>query len=91
MAKAMQTTNGAVIRMTGIRKVYDTGKVQVEALRGIDLEVHDGEMVAIVGPSGSGKSTLTRYLLLSIIDPPQNQAWLRPTQWRASRHGTQRR
>ena len=47
-----------IIHMQSIRKVYDTGKVKVEALKGIDLAVTSGEFVAIVGPSGSGKSTL---------------------------------
>ncbi|HEY0142256.1 MAG TPA: ABC transporter ATP-binding protein [Thermoanaerobaculia bacterium] len=54
--------NQTIIRMDNIRKVYDTGKVKVEALKGIDLEVFAGEMVAIVGPSGSGKSTLMNLL-----------------------------
>ncbi len=44
--------------MRAIRKVYDTGKIQVEALRGIDFEVGRGEFVAVVGPSGSGKRTI---------------------------------
>jgi putative ABC transport system ATP-binding protein len=54
--------SGTIIRMAQVKKIYDTGKVKVEALKGIDLEVHKGEMVAIVGPSGSGKSTLMNLI-----------------------------
>jgi len=61
-------SNGHVISMSAIRKIYDTGKVKVEALKGIDLEVSAGEFVAVVGPSGSGKSTLMN--LIGCLDTP---------------------
>jgi putative ABC transport system ATP-binding protein len=62
------TASARVIRMDGIRKVYDTGKIKVEALSGIDLTVAQGELVALVGPSGSGKSTLMN--LIGCLDTP---------------------
>lgn len=51
-----------LIQGTGIRKVYQTGEVQVEALRGVDITLYEGELVVILGPSGSGKSTLLNIL-----------------------------
>jgi putative ABC transport system ATP-binding protein len=51
-----------IVEAHGVRKAYDTGVVRVNALRGIDLELAQGEMVAIMGPSGCGKTTLLNCL-----------------------------
>ena len=49
-------------RAEGVTKVYETGEVQVEALRGVDLTLYEGEFSVLLGPSGSGKSTLLNIL-----------------------------
>jgi putative ABC transport system ATP-binding protein len=67
-------SNGHIIEMLGITKVYDTGKIQVEALKGIDLVVDKGEFVAVVGPSGSGKSTLLN--LVGCLDTPSGGTYM---------------
>ena len=58
-----------IIQLDGVHKSYDMGKVQVQALRGIDLKIKRGEFISIIGPSGSGKTTLLDVL----------SALLRPT------------
>lgn len=62
------TQNGALFRVEGLRKDYPMGEVIVSALRGIDLEIHRGEFLTIIGPSGSGKSTLLN--IIGGIDTP---------------------
>jgi len=59
-----------MISMRNIRKVYSTGKVEVEALKRIDLEIGENEFVSIMGPSGSGKSTLMN--LMGCLDTPSS-------------------
>ena len=58
----------STIKTVEVTKIYDTGKVKVPALNGINLEIHDGEFVALMGASGSGKSTLMN--LLGCLDRP---------------------
>ena len=57
-----------LIEMRGIEKVYRTGKLEFTALRGVDLVILPGEMVAVVGPSGSGKTTILN--MITGIDRP---------------------
>lgn len=58
----MPERDDVIVRAVGARRTYETGRVRVEALRGVDLELRRGEMVAIMGPSGCGKTTLLNCL-----------------------------
>jgi len=64
----------AVVHLQDIHKTYDTGEVQVHAVRGISLEIHRGDFLAIMGASGSGKSTLMN--LIGCLDRPTRGTYL---------------
>jgi putative ABC transport system ATP-binding protein len=63
----------SLIQLSGVRKTYDTGHIQVDALRGVDAQIQEGEYVAVVGPSGSGKSTLMH--ILGCLDVPTSGSY----------------
>ncbi len=64
-----------LIKVSGVKKIYEVGIQKIEAVAGIDLEIDRGEYVAIMGPSGSGKSTFMN--LLGCLDTPSDgDYWL---------------
>lgn len=65
----------AIIKAVDVHKVYDTGKIKVEALRGVNLEIKKGEMLTIMGPSGCGKTTLINCLS-GLDDLTSGQVWI---------------
>ncbi|GLV48496.1 ABC transporter ATP-binding protein [Thermus sp. LT1-2-5] len=70
-----------LLELKGVKKVYRMGEVAFPALKGVDLGVGEGEMLAIMGPSGSGKSTLLH--ILGLLDRPTEGEYRllgRPTQ-----------
>jgi putative ABC transport system ATP-binding protein len=64
----IETDHQPLIRLENVYKTYDLGEIQVHALRGISLEVREGEFVAVMGPSGSGKSTVMN--IMGCLDRP---------------------
>ncbi|MDI3338144.1 ABC transporter ATP-binding protein [Defluviimonas aestuarii] len=68
-----------VFKLSGVTKVYDTGKVKVRALDGVDLELFPHEIAVLLGPSGSGKSTLLN-ILGGLDQVTDGQVWFRDTE-----------
>ena len=60
MSKLVETQTG--VRLRGVTKTYGRGDAEVHALRGVDVEVEQGDLVVVVGPSGSGKTTLVNII-----------------------------
>jgi len=63
-----------LVELRGVTKVYGQGQAALAALKGIDLAIHEGEFVAIMGPSGSGKSTMMN--ILGCLDTPTEGAYV---------------
>ena len=66
--KSSRNGKAPLIKLTDVWKIYQMGEVEFAALKGIDLEIYEGEFVVVLGPSGSGKSTLMN--LLGCLDVP---------------------
>ena len=64
-----------ILQTKDLKKYYGSGDTQVRALDGVDLQVGNGEFVAIVGTSGSGKSTAARRMLGGLNHPPRAALW----------------
>ena len=70
MIQLEQTGRQSLIELQGVKKIYGSGQAAMQALRGIDLQIEEGDFVAVMGPSGSGKSTCLN--ILGCLDTPSD-------------------
>jgi len=74
MAKASKNGNQTLIKLCKVSKIYGSGQAAMYALRGIDMQIRQGDFVAIMGPSGSGKSTCLN--ILGCLDTPSDGTYV---------------
>lgn len=74
MTDSGQTDKRPLIKLRGVTKVYGAGHAATHALRGVDLDVGDGDLVAVMGPSGCGKSTCLN--ILGCLDTPTTGTYM---------------
>ena len=75
MNNSAQTNGTPVIQLRDLSKTYQSGEVEVKAVRGVTLEIAHGDFVAVMGASGSGKSTLMN--MIGALDrPTDGHYWL---------------
>jgi len=74
MTAQLETERRPLVELQGVTKVYGMGTAAMQALRGVDLRIDEGEFVAVMGPSGSGKSTCMN--ILGCLDTPTQGKYL---------------
>jgi ABC-2 type transport system ATP-binding protein len=89
-AEPRQAGAGAAIRTRDLRKTYSTNRGDVEAVRGIDLDIPPGEFFGLLGPNGAGKST-TIGMLTTLVQPTGGKAWVAGTEVTADPVAVKRR
>jgi putative ABC transport system ATP-binding protein len=80
----MEVDHNIAVHCTGVTKSYGTGSARVMALRGIELDVHTGELLMLVGPSGCGKTTLIS-VIAGILDQDQGACLVFDQEWKEMR------
>jgi len=78
-AERLRVDDRAILRTRDVTKTYRTGEVVVHALRGVDLDLKESELIVLLGPSGSGKSTLLN-ILGGLDVPTSGQVYFRDTE-----------